>query len=354
MYRRVLGLSPSNVDACVKATCVLHNYLRRSFQEPLRMEMGTPNCHLPDVTRAGAINAPRQALQVREKLTTYFSSPADLFCQTAVLLYKIIRGEYSPVPQTYSDSITSLVPLWTSCHPGPLYQHRPQFHCFHEGTNQNPFRFLLTSLQDLFCQTAVLLYKIIRGEYSPVPQTYSDSITSLVPLWTSCHPGPLYQHRPQFHCFHEGTNQNPFRFLLTSLQAVVVIVFLNMLHRCLSNNLRTEILKDLSNLTPENFTYPKRYRVPTLKMQEKACECQGMFATELKHVVNKVKARTEEHKPLLNRLQKNIQALPQISTPEEASICPMKDKLLLTRPPKTIVLIAYRHFLQNLNEKECK
>ncbi|KAM9498791.1 uncharacterized protein ACWYII_002028 [Salvelinus alpinus] len=34
MYWRVLGLSPSNVDACVKATCVLYNYLRRSFQEP--------------------------------------------------------------------------------------------------------------------------------------------------------------------------------------------------------------------------------------------------------------------------------------------------------------------------------
>uniref|UniRef100_A0AAZ3QEB9 DDE Tnp4 domain-containing protein n=1 Tax=Oncorhynchus tshawytscha TaxID=74940 RepID=A0AAZ3QEB9_ONCTS len=76
MYRRVLGLSPSNVDACVKATCVLHNYLRRSFQEPLQMEMGTPNGHLPDVTRAGANHAPRQALQVREKLTPYFSSSA--------------------------------------------------------------------------------------------------------------------------------------------------------------------------------------------------------------------------------------------------------------------------------------
>ncbi|XP_023845473.1 uncharacterized protein [Salvelinus sp. IW2-2015] len=76
MYRRVLDLSPSNVDACVKATCVLHNYLQKSFQEPLRMEMGMPNGHLPDVTRAGANNAPRQALQVREKLTTYFSSPA--------------------------------------------------------------------------------------------------------------------------------------------------------------------------------------------------------------------------------------------------------------------------------------
>ena len=40
------------------------------------MEMGTQNGHLPYVTRAGANNAPRQALQVMEKLTTYFSSPA--------------------------------------------------------------------------------------------------------------------------------------------------------------------------------------------------------------------------------------------------------------------------------------
>ncbi|KAM9397464.1 uncharacterized protein ACWYII_032701 [Salvelinus alpinus] len=87
MYWRVLGLSPSNVAACVKATCVLHNYLRRSFQEPLRMEMGTPNGHLPDVTRAGANNAPRQALQVREKLTTYFSSPAGIYCRGVKRLF---------------------------------------------------------------------------------------------------------------------------------------------------------------------------------------------------------------------------------------------------------------------------
>jgi hypothetical protein len=45
------------------------------------MEMGTPNGHLPDVTN----NAPRQALQVREKLTTYFSSPArEVLWQYAV------------------------------------------------------------------------------------------------------------------------------------------------------------------------------------------------------------------------------------------------------------------------------
>ncbi|XP_042176962.1 protein ALP1-like isoform X1 [Oncorhynchus tshawytscha] len=49
MYWRVLGLILSNVNACVKATCVVYNYLRRSFQEPFGMEMGTPNGHLPDV-----------------------------------------------------------------------------------------------------------------------------------------------------------------------------------------------------------------------------------------------------------------------------------------------------------------
>ena len=76
MYQRVLGLSHSNVDACMKATCVLHNYLRRSFQEPLWTEMGTPNGQLPDVTRPGANDVPRQALQVWENLSTYFSSPA--------------------------------------------------------------------------------------------------------------------------------------------------------------------------------------------------------------------------------------------------------------------------------------
>lgn len=30
MYRGVIEISPANVDACVKATCVLHNFLRRS------------------------------------------------------------------------------------------------------------------------------------------------------------------------------------------------------------------------------------------------------------------------------------------------------------------------------------
>ncbi|CAB1328142.1 unnamed protein product [Coregonus sp. 'balchen'] len=41
------------------ATRVLHNNLRRASQELLRMEMGTPNGHLPDVTRAGANNPPQ-------------------------------------------------------------------------------------------------------------------------------------------------------------------------------------------------------------------------------------------------------------------------------------------------------
>ncbi|CAB1351272.1 unnamed protein product [Coregonus sp. 'balchen'] len=62
MYRRVLGLSPANVDACMKANC--------SPQLPAE---GIPGA-APDgdghAKWAGANNAPRQALQVREKLTS--------------------------------------------------------------------------------------------------------------------------------------------------------------------------------------------------------------------------------------------------------------------------------------------
>ncbi|KAM9413485.1 uncharacterized protein ACWYII_025306 [Salvelinus alpinus] len=137
---------------------------------------------------------------------------------------------------------------------------------------------------------------------------------------------------------------------------VVVVMFLNMLHLCLGNNLCTEILEDLENLTQKNFTFTLlHYRVPAQEMEDSAleCKCQGVFATQLKRVVDKVKARTEEHKPLLNRLQKNIQALPQNSTPEEASICPMMNKEL-PRLQTTIVLKKYILFLKNLNENECE
>ena len=39
------------------------------------------------------------------------------------------------------------------------------------------------------------------------------------------------------------------------IKSVVVVMFLNMLHLGLGNNLRTEILEDLENLTQKNFNF---------------------------------------------------------------------------------------------------
>jgi len=43
MYRRVISVSPENVDACVKATCILHNHIRRNTRtrrEPVPVSEG--------------------------------------------------------------------------------------------------------------------------------------------------------------------------------------------------------------------------------------------------------------------------------------------------------------------------
>ncbi|KAM9412723.1 uncharacterized protein ACWYII_024857 [Salvelinus alpinus] len=135
---------------------------------------------------------------------------------------------------------------------------------------------------------------------------------------------------------------------------VVIVMFLNMLHLCLGNNLRTEIMEDLENLTQKNFNFTLlHYRVPTQQMKDNAleCKCQGVFATQLKRVVDKVKRQTEEHKSLLNRLQKNIQALPQISTHEKDRICTTR---MPGSAPPHLVIKKYILFLKNLNENECE
>ncbi|KAM4541691.1 putative nuclease HARBI1 [Odontesthes bonariensis] len=41
-YKGVIELSPENVDACVKATCVLHNYLRRTAPHDLTLMTALP------------------------------------------------------------------------------------------------------------------------------------------------------------------------------------------------------------------------------------------------------------------------------------------------------------------------
>lgn len=76
MYRRVIGMRPANVEACVKATCVLHNYLRRSTRtrrEPVAVSEGEMSV-LQDIRRVGSNNAAREAIRVRETYASYFAA----------------------------------------------------------------------------------------------------------------------------------------------------------------------------------------------------------------------------------------------------------------------------------------
>ena len=70
MYRRVIGVSPENVDACVKATCILHNYIRR---EPVPVSEGEVSV-LQDLIKVGGNDAAREAIRVREIYASYISA----------------------------------------------------------------------------------------------------------------------------------------------------------------------------------------------------------------------------------------------------------------------------------------
>ncbi|NP_001129460.1 uncharacterized protein LOC100191015 [Danio rerio] len=76
MYRGAIEISPANVDACVKATCVLHNFLRSttSTRIPLPSAADGDAAGLQEVTRVGSNNATREAIRVRETFTSYFST----------------------------------------------------------------------------------------------------------------------------------------------------------------------------------------------------------------------------------------------------------------------------------------
>ncbi|KAL2096954.1 hypothetical protein ACEWY4_006161 [Coilia grayii] len=76
MYRRVLGIGPEKAELCVKATCILHNYLRmvgggRSHQRPSQDEASAALLEAP---RAGSNNATREAIRCRERYMMYFTN----------------------------------------------------------------------------------------------------------------------------------------------------------------------------------------------------------------------------------------------------------------------------------------
>ena len=93
MYHRTIPLLPANADACVKATCVLHNLLRRSRIRGRAAAAPTPAMDQPvvgevpglrPIGRVGSNNAAREPLSRRKSFATFFSGVGAISWQDDV------------------------------------------------------------------------------------------------------------------------------------------------------------------------------------------------------------------------------------------------------------------------------
>ena len=66
MFRWVLEIRPAFVGKCIKATCILHNFLRASAGGQVLRRAAAPEEPLPDLGRVGTNNGARGAIGVRE------------------------------------------------------------------------------------------------------------------------------------------------------------------------------------------------------------------------------------------------------------------------------------------------
>ena len=86
MYRRALEVSPDVAEKCVKATCVLHNFLCRS-QPEAAMGLGAitggeePQAGLG---RLASNNSSREAIAVRQTFTEHFSAEGAVPWQDSI------------------------------------------------------------------------------------------------------------------------------------------------------------------------------------------------------------------------------------------------------------------------------
>ncbi|XP_034006688.1 protein ANTAGONIST OF LIKE HETEROCHROMATIN PROTEIN 1-like [Trematomus bernacchii] len=90
MFRRVITTSPEVTELCVKATCVLHNFLRRKTigrrsRTPLVESTDEDTPTLCDAPRMGSNNATRRSIQLRETFSSYFNEEGVLPWQQYVV-----------------------------------------------------------------------------------------------------------------------------------------------------------------------------------------------------------------------------------------------------------------------------
>ncbi|XP_067270790.1 uncharacterized protein [Pseudorasbora parva] len=75
MYRRLIEVHPDVVEGCVKATCVLHNFMRQSSEAPaVRGVVQGSEDSLQSLGRVAANNSAREAIRVRESFMAHFSA----------------------------------------------------------------------------------------------------------------------------------------------------------------------------------------------------------------------------------------------------------------------------------------
>ncbi len=80
MYRRVIGASHTTAESCVRATCILHNYLRVTTMRKRHRAGGYTGSEAADssdtlqgISRLASNNATREALRLRAQFTSYVS-----------------------------------------------------------------------------------------------------------------------------------------------------------------------------------------------------------------------------------------------------------------------------------------
>ncbi|XP_055015589.1 uncharacterized protein zgc:194221 [Boleophthalmus pectinirostris] len=73
LFRRAVEVSPQVAEKCVKATCLLHNFMRATASSPTPRAAGAQREDpLPNVRRMGANNASQEAMRVREVFMAHF------------------------------------------------------------------------------------------------------------------------------------------------------------------------------------------------------------------------------------------------------------------------------------------